>query len=241
MKRIVIGLFASALALAPSWAAAQNYPAKVVKLVVPFTAGSSADNIARLMTDKLAAHLKQPFIVDNRAGAGGAIGVQAVVTAPPDGYTLLFTTSSPLVILPSLDKTTPYNVGKDLTPVALVSYNALLLVARPDFPAKNLQELIDVVKKAPGKYSYASNGNGSYSHMSMERFKLATGLDIVHVPYKGPETDLMGGQVALMFDSVTTGLQLVKGDVSSLTASVRVCRIRSPPGRFPSRRNRSRC
>jgi len=180
---------------------------------VPFTAASSSDNMARVVAEKLTAHFKQPFIVDNRPGAGGTIGVSAVAKAPADGYTLLLTTSSPLVINPLIDKAVTYDVERDLAPVGLLSVGSLMLVSSPQVPAKNLEELIALVKKSPGKYSYASNGNGSYSHMSMELFKQMAGLDMVHVPYKGPaqaETDVMGGQVTLMFDSLGTGNELVK-------------------------------
>lgn len=196
-----------------TFAQGNSFPNRSVKIVVPFSAGSTADNVARSFTDRLSAKLKQPFIVDNKAGAGGTLGVAAVAHAPADGYTLVLTTSSPLVINPLIDRTVTYKVEKDLTPVAMIAEGGLLLVSHPSLPAQTLTELVALLKKTPGKYSFASNGNGSYSHMAMELFQQMAGVKLVHVPYKGPaqaETDVMGGQVTLMFDSVTTGSAMVK-------------------------------
>ncbi|MGJ7525317.1 Bug family tripartite tricarboxylate transporter substrate binding protein [Variovorax sp. GB1P17] len=208
-------LLCVATCIAPPHAAAQSYPTKPVKIVVPFSPASSSDNTARSVTERLTARFKQPFIVDNRVGAGGTIGVAAVARSPADGYTLLLTTSSPLVINPLIDRTVSYDVEKDLIPVAMLSSGGLLLVSSPKVPAKNLKELIALIRKSPGTYSYASNGNGSYSHMAMELFKQMAELDMVHVPYKGPaqaETDVMAGQVTLMFDAVATGSEQIKAN-----------------------------
>lgn len=191
----------------------ESYPTKPVKIVVPFSAGSYSDTVGRAIVDKLAKRFKQPFIIDNRVGAGGVIGVNAVVKAPADGYTLLLTSSSPLVINPLIDKAVTYDVMKDLDPVAVLSTAALVLVSAPSLPANDLKELIALIKQNPGKYSFASNGNGSYSHMAAELFKHATGVDMVHIPYKGPaaaEIDVIGGQVSVMFDGLTTGNVFVK-------------------------------
>jgi tripartite-type tricarboxylate transporter receptor subunit TctC len=210
--------WAPILALAFSFAAAaqpaaETWPTKPVRIVVPFATGSSSDSIARLLAERLGVRFKQAFIVDNRAGAGGTTGVAAVAQSPADGYTLLLTTSSPLVINPAFDKHLRYDVKRDFAPVAIIGTLPLMLVARPDFPAKTLPELIGYAKKNPGKLAYATNGVGSYSHLSMELFKQLAGLDINHVPYKGPaqaETDVIGGNVQLMFDSVTSGAELVR-------------------------------
>lgn len=189
------------------------YPTRPIRVVVPFSAASSADNLARALSEKLSEKLKQPLVIDNRVGAGGTLGVAAVAKAPPDGYTLLLTTSSPLVISPLIDRSVQYNVEKDLVPVAMLSTGPLLLVSSPNLPARNVQELIALLKKEPGKYSYASNGNGSYSHMAMELFARMAGVDLVHIPYKGPaqaEADVIGGQVTLMFDAVGTATSMIK-------------------------------
>jgi tripartite-type tricarboxylate transporter receptor subunit TctC len=215
MKKLLLGIILSACAVATAFAQTptEPYPSRPVKVVVPFSAASSSDNVARSIAEKLSARLKQPFIIENRVGAGGTIGVGTVAKAPADGYTLVLTTSSPLVINPLIDKNVNYNVETDLAPVAMLGIGGLLLVSQPSLPARNLKELIDLLKRYPNKYSFASNGNGSYSHMAMELFKQMAGVDLVHVPYKGPaqaETDVIGGQVTLMFDSVTTGTEMVK-------------------------------
>lgn len=214
-------MFKPLLALAAAFAAmptmaqspADTYPTKVIRVVVPFAAGASSDVLGRVVLDRMSKKLKQPIIVDNKAGAGGTIGAAFVAKAPADGYTLLLTTSSPLTINPLIDKSVSYDVQKDLVPVAVLNTVGLLLVARPEFPAKDLAELVSLIKREPGKYSYASNGSGSYSHMSMELFKKELGLQLTHVPYKGAaqaEMDVIGGQVTFMFDSVATGSEFVR-------------------------------
>ncbi|WPH15918.1 Bug family tripartite tricarboxylate transporter substrate binding protein [Variovorax paradoxus] len=196
-----------------TFAQGNSFPNRSVKIIVPFSAASTADSVARSVAERLSAKLKQPFIVDNKTGAGGTLGVAAVAHAPADGYTLVLTTSSPLVINPLIDRTVSYNIEKDLTPVAMIAEGGLVLVSNPSLPAQTLPELVALLRQNPGKYSFASNGNGSYSHMAMELFQQMAGVNLVHVPYKGPaqaETDVMGGQVTLMFDSVTTGAAMVK-------------------------------
>jgi tripartite-type tricarboxylate transporter receptor subunit TctC len=199
----------------PGFVAAQDaYPVRAVKVVVPFSAGSTADIIARVVSDRLSVRLKQPFIVDNRTGAGGSIGAGVVAKASPDGYTLLLTSSSPLTINPVLQKAIPFNVEKDFAPVGMIASIPVILVANPNFPAKSLSEMISLIRKNPGKYSYASNGQGSYAHITMEMFKQALGLDLTHVPYKGPaqaETDVVAGQVEFMFDGLATANPLIQG------------------------------
>lgn len=190
-----------------------QYPSKVIRVIVPFAAGASSDVLGRVLLERMSRKLKQAIIIENKAGAGGTIGAAFVAKAPADGHTLLLTTSSPLTINPLIDKSVSYDVQKDLIPIAVLNNIGLLLVARPDFPAKDLTDLIALVKRDPGKYSYATNGSGSYSHMSMELFKKELGLDLTHIPYKGAaqaETDVIGGQVSLMFDSVATGSEFVK-------------------------------
>lgn len=232
MKFLLHTLFSVLFGAATLAAQAEVYPARPVKIVVPFSPASSADNVARIIAEKFTVRFKQPFIVENRPGAGGTVGVTAVTKSPADGYTLLLTTSSPLVINPAIDKNVRYDVERDLVPVGLISSGALLLVSSPGFPANDLRELISLIKQNPGKYSYGSNGNGSYSHMAMELLKHMVGLDILHVPYKGPsqaEMDVIGGQINLMFDSTTTGSAFVKaGRLKSFGVSSRTIDPASP-------------
>ncbi|RYY92966.1 MAG: tripartite tricarboxylate transporter substrate binding protein, partial [Comamonadaceae bacterium] len=155
INRIRGGLALALCLAAPAFAqtAADVYPSRPVKIVVPYSAASTADNVARSIGEKLSQRFKQPFVVDNKAGAGGTIGISAVAKSPADGYTLVLTTSSPLVISPLIDKSVNYNVEKDLAPVGLLGIGGLLLVANPSLPAKDLNELIALLKKSPGKYS----------------------------------------------------------------------------------------
>ena len=213
--RMLTGLLTAFLASQSQIAlcAEDVYPSKPVRLVVPFSAGSTADIVGRVLSERLSSRLKQPFIVDNRAGAGGEVGTSAVGKAAADGYTLLLTTSSPLVINPSLSKNILYDVEKDFAPIALLAWLPAVLVSNPTVvPAKTLPDLIAFLKANPGKYGYASSGQGSYAHITMELFKQATGVDVTHIPYKGPsqaETDLVGGQVAIMFDGIATANPLI--------------------------------
>lgn len=185
---------------------AQDYPTRPVKIVVPFAAGGPADNYARFMGQQLQAALGQNFIVENKPGAGSIIGTDFVAKAAPDGYTLLLM-SNAQTVNESLVATKPYSLLKDFVGIAPINYSDLLLVVHPRVAAKNLQELIALAKKQPGKLNYASSGNGTPYHMAGELFKAMAGIDIIHVPYKGSSgarTDLLGGQVDLMFDAVTT-------------------------------------
>jgi tripartite-type tricarboxylate transporter receptor subunit TctC len=202
------------LAAVLSPATAQDaYPNRPVKLVVPFSAGSTADLIARMLADRLSARLKQPYIVDNRAGAGGSVGLGVVAKSPADGYTLLLTTSSPLTINPILQKSISYNVEKEFAPIGRIAWVPVILVGNPSLPAKSLPELITFLKNNPGKYGYATSGQGSYAHITMEMFRQSLGLELTHIPYKGPaqaETDVVAGQVALMFDGIATANPLIQ-------------------------------
>jgi tripartite-type tricarboxylate transporter receptor subunit TctC len=190
-----------------------DYPNKPIRVIVPFAAGASSDVLGRVVLEQMSKRLKQPIVIENKTGAGGTIGTDFVTKAPADGYTLLLTTSSPLTINPLIDKQVRYNVQKDLIPIAVLNTVGLLLVSKPDFPARNLPELIALLKQAPGQYSFATNGNGSYSHMAMELFMNELGLKLTHIPYRGAaqaEADVIGGQVHFMFDSVATGSEFVK-------------------------------
>ena len=199
------------------------YPSRSIKFVVPFAAGSTPDIVARMFGERLGARLGQPVIVDNKSGAGGVIGVDAVAKAPADGHTLLVTTSSTLVINPSLYKKLPHDIDKDLIPVAILGSLPALLVATPSLPVNSVAELVTYVRANQGKLSYASNGVGSYAHVMMELLKYSTGMEIEHVPYRGgssADTDLLAGNVHLMFNSLAAATPIVaSGRLKALAVS----------------------
>jgi tripartite-type tricarboxylate transporter receptor subunit TctC len=197
------------------YAAAQGaYPTKPVRLVVPFPAAGTTDILARAVAQKLSEAWGQQVIVDNRPGAGGNIGSELVAKAAPDGYTLLMGTVGTHAINPSLYSKMPYDHVKDFTPVILVAGVPNVLVVNPSLPVHSVQELIAYGKANPGKLNFASSGNGTSIHLSGELFKTLTGIQMTHVPYKGSApalTDLVGGQVQLMFDNLPSSLAFIKG------------------------------
>jgi tripartite-type tricarboxylate transporter receptor subunit TctC len=207
--------------------AAQDYPSKPVKLVVPFPAGGSVDAVARILGQKLSLKLDQQFVIENRPGAGGNIGSDFVAKAPRDGYTLLLAGVSSHAINPSLYAQLPYDSVKDFTSICLVYSLPNVLVVNPSVPAKSVQELVALAKAKPASLTFASSGNGTTLHLSGELFKRMAGVDIVHVPYKGNApavTDLIGGQVNLMFDNINNSLPHIKfGKLRALavTGSIR--------------------
>jgi tripartite-type tricarboxylate transporter receptor subunit TctC len=207
-----VALTCLALAL-PNVAAAQSYPTKPVRLVVPFPAGGTTDILARAMAQKLSEALGQQFVVDNRPGAGGNIGADIVAKSAPDGYTLLMGTVGTQAINPSLYAKMPYDAAKDFAPVILVAGVPNVLVAHPSVPAKTVAELIKLAKDKPGAINFASSGNGTSIHLSGELFKVMTGVQMSHVPYKGSApaiTDLLGGQVQIMFDNLPSAMPHIK-------------------------------
>lgn len=202
----------AAFAAAATLGAFAQYPQKNVTIVVPFTPGTGADLIARIMQPKLAEALKVAVIVDNKAGASGAIGTQAVADAAPDGYTLLFTATSHGTV-PATRHNLPYDPAKAFTPVALTATSAMAFVVSPELGVKSFPEFVALAKKKPGAMYYSSPGNGSIQHMTMELVKLDTGMDVVHVPYKGSAgaaTDLMGGRVQATVAALQTMAPFVK-------------------------------
>jgi tripartite-type tricarboxylate transporter receptor subunit TctC len=204
-------LVAVAVAL-PGLGAAQDYPAKPIRFIVPYPPGGGTDVVARIMNESLAAELGQPIIIDNRGGAAGNVGTDLAAKAPADGYTILFTLSSH-TINPKLYDKLPFDVERDFVPVSLAAMIPQILVAHPSVPANNVRELIALAKANPGKLNYASVGTGSPGHIAGELFKLRTGVDIVHVPYKGggpAVIDTIGGQVQLLFVSMPAAWQHVK-------------------------------
>jgi tripartite-type tricarboxylate transporter receptor subunit TctC len=189
-------------------AAAQQYPSKPVRMLVPTTPGGSVDTIARTIGPKLSERWGQQIIVDNRPGAGGAIAGDLTAKAPADGYVVLLGTIASLCTNSILQKKLPYDPVKDFVPISLVATQNLMLVVHPSVPAKTVKELIRFAKSQPGKLSFASAGNGTGSHLSGELFKQVAGLDILHIPYKGVQpamVDVISGQVAINFPSILSG------------------------------------
>ncbi len=195
----------AALLLAASTLASAAFPEKPIRIVIGFPAGGPLDQHARLLTDRLQAVLGQPIIVDYKSGAGGTVGAQDVMKAAPDGYTLMLANTGVMVINPALYTKLPYNTLKDFTPIARTAMQPLALLVNPKLPVKNLKEFIDYAKARPGQVNYGSAGNGGISHLVPEMFKNATGLFLVHIPYRGSApafTDLMAGQVQFMGESI---------------------------------------
>jgi tripartite-type tricarboxylate transporter receptor subunit TctC len=198
------GLLLLSLAASVSVAqdAARAYPNHAIKLVVPFPAGSLVDALGRSIADSLQASLKQPVVIDNKAGASTLLGAKQVATAPPDGYTLLIPTVTTMSLAPQLTAKPGIDPLKELTPIARLGATNFFLTVHPSFPARTMGEWIAGVRKNPGKYSYASSGSGSPHHIFMELLKKQLGLDIVHVPYKGSSSsmvDLLSGKVQMAF------------------------------------------
>lgn len=217
-----------ALALAGN-AAAQSYPAKQISIVVPYPPGGPTDIVARVIGQKLAERVGQPVMIDNRAGAGGNIGASAVAKAAPDGYTLLLGTTAH-AINPHLFKSLDHDILKDFTPVVLLTSLPLGVVAHPSVPAKNIKELIALAKTKP--LTYASSGNGQSTHLAAELFKSMTGTQLTHVPYKGSApalTDLVGGQVDLMFNTLLSSMPHVKAGRLNALAVTTAKRSASAP------------
>ncbi|HEY2817037.1 MAG TPA: tripartite tricarboxylate transporter substrate binding protein [Casimicrobiaceae bacterium] len=213
MKRIAIAI---GLALVTFCAAsfAQTWPAKPIKWIVPFAPGGTTDILARTIGEKLTGALGQPVIIENKPGAGGGVGADFTAKSPPDGYTIMGGTISTHAINASLYKTLPYDPVKDFVPITMIARVPNMLVINPEIPAKNVAELITLLKANPGKYSFASSGNGTSQHLSGELFKSMAGVDMQHIPYKGSPPalqDVVAGQVAMTFDNITTAWPLAKG------------------------------
>ncbi|TFY99545.1 Bug family tripartite tricarboxylate transporter substrate binding protein [Ramlibacter rhizophilus] len=216
-------VLAAAFSVTAAGAFAQaDYPSRSVKIVVPFAAGGPADNYARFIGQRLSSELKQPFVVENKPGAGAVIGTEAVAKSPADGYTLLMMSNTHTVnetLLPNK----PFKLMDDFVGIAPVNYSDLMLVVHPSVKAKTLPELIALAKAQPGKLNYASSGTGTPYHMAGELFKHMAGVNLTHVPYKGSSgarTDVVGGQVDMMFDAVTTMAPMAKeGKVRGLATT----------------------
>ncbi len=205
--------------------AGDEYPSRPVQMIIPFAAGGPTDIVGRVMGAKMGELLGQQFVVENKTGAGGNIGAEAVARSTPDGYTILMATVSTNAINPGLYKHIPYDAVRDFAPLGRVGVTPTLLLVHPSIPATDVKSLIALIKANPGKYNYGSSGLGSILHLCGEEFKsLAGGLDITHVPYKGSapmDTDLMGGQIAMAFDATPTALPLAtSGKLRALGAGM---------------------
>jgi tripartite-type tricarboxylate transporter receptor subunit TctC len=215
MKKILFALVVS-LALP---ALAQQYPQRAVKVVVPWPPGQATDIAARVVAEKLQGSLGQPFVVENRAGAGGAIGTEVVAKSAPDGYTLLAASSGPVSIMPNLQKT-PYEPLKDFAPVSLICLTPFALVTHPSIAAKDAKEFVAMVKANPGKFTFASSGTGATAHLFAELFNAMAGLQARHVPYKGSVpaiTDVMNGNVTYAVETVAaTQTHIKSGKLKAL-------------------------
>jgi tripartite-type tricarboxylate transporter receptor subunit TctC len=194
-------------------AAAQSYPSKPIRFIVPFAAGGGTDFVARIVGQRLNEALGQSLVIDNRGGASGAIGTELAAKAAPDGYTLLLGSAGPLTILPGLSPHLPYDSIRDFAPVTLVSSMPYLLVVHPSLPVKSVRDLIALARAKPGQLNFASPGNGSTTHLANELLKMLAKVDVVHVPYKGVApalNDLLAGQVQFMSGDLSTVLPQVK-------------------------------
>ena len=216
MKRTTFLSIATAsllAALLPGAAHAQGYPNKPIRLIVPYAPGGATDIIGRAAAAELTKTMGQQVIIENRPGAGGNLGAEQVARSAPDGYTLLVSPSSLHGITPFLYTKLPYDPNKDLAPVIVLGSFANVLVMNPSIKANSVSELVALIKASPGKFTYASSGSGSTIHLSGEMFKSMLNIDIAHVPYKGSSpalTDLMGGQVSIMFDNIPSAITFIR-------------------------------
>jgi tripartite-type tricarboxylate transporter receptor subunit TctC len=203
-------------------ASGQPYPSKPVRIVAPFAPGSTIDIIGRIIAPKLTEALGQPVLVDNRPGAGGMVGMDAVAKAPPDGHTLVIGALGPLAMNPALYPKTPFDPVRDFAAVSLLATGPVAIAVHPSVPARNVKELVELAKRQPGKLNFGSPGVGTSPHLTGELVKLLTGTDIVHVPYKGNAealTDLVSGRVSIVFTGVPPVVPLVKAGRVRLLAT----------------------
>jgi tripartite-type tricarboxylate transporter receptor subunit TctC len=222
-------LLSTALASAPSFAVrkaafAQTYPSRPIKVIVPFPAGGPTDAMARIVSDRLSATLKQSIVVENRGGgAGGSVGAKAVMTADPDGYTVLLTPPGPLTVGPAVFKSVDYDPLKAFVPVGLLIVTPLVMCIAPSVPVKTLAELVAYAKANPGKIIFGSQGYGTAPHLLTEMLKLETGVNIVHVPYRGTNpaiTDLLAGEIQMFTDTSTVVIpQIEAGKLRALAVT----------------------
>jgi tripartite-type tricarboxylate transporter receptor subunit TctC len=222
LTRRAIGAAALAGLAAPP-VRADTFPSRSIRIIVPFPAGNAGDITARLTGEELSRRLGQPVVVDNRAGASGALGIQALIAAPADGHTLLVTSLSPLSITPALNRNLPYDPERDLAPVALIGWTGMMLVAAPELPVRSVADVVQLLRSQPGRHSFAHLGPGTLSHLTEELFALSLGLQVEGVPYRGSGQallDVSTNRVSFMFDGMTSSLaQAQAGRVRGIAVS----------------------
>jgi tripartite-type tricarboxylate transporter receptor subunit TctC len=212
-RRDLLTLSATVLALAAGPALADGYPSKPIRLVVPFAPGGTTDIIARVISEPLTRALGQPVIVENRAGGGGVLGASETARANPDGYSLGVATVSTTAANPAINPKIPYNALSDFTPIVNIAATPNIIAVHPSFPAKDYKSFVAELKRAPGRYSYATSGTGSIAHLQMELYKSLSGTFVTHIPYRGSGpalNDTVAGQVQIIFDNLPSTLQFVK-------------------------------
>jgi tripartite-type tricarboxylate transporter receptor subunit TctC len=223
---------AIALAFAAAASAQTTYPTKPVRIVAPFAPGSTIDIIGRLIAPKLSEALGQPVLVENRPGAGGAVGLDAVAKAAPDGHTIVIGALGPLAMNPALYPKSPFDPVRDFAPVTLLATGPVVIAVHPSVPARNVKELVDLAKKNPGKLNFGSPGVGTSPHLTGELVKMLTKTDIVHVPYKGNAealTDLVSGRVSIVYTGVPPAVPLAKAGRIRLIATTGKSRLPGLP------------
>ncbi|CAB3625967.1 Bug family tripartite tricarboxylate transporter substrate binding protein [Achromobacter pestifer] len=230
-RRTWITLAAATLAVSLTGAAAAQgtYPDRPIRLIVPFPPGGTSDVVGRIFAEALGKQIGQTVVVENRGGAGGTVGSRAVASSPPDGYTLLLGTSSTNGTNPAVYKNLPYDAVKDFTPVTQIIRVPGVIVVNKNFPAKDYASFVALIKSAPGKYSYASSGNGGATHMAMEYYKSLSGLDMMHVPYRGTGpalNDVIAGQVPILWDTAASSMAHIQS--GSVRAIVVAAKTRLP-------------
>ena len=214
MKRTACTLLCAVCCVAaPQVNAAETFPSKPVRIIVPFAAGGPTDIVARTVGQQLTLAFGQPVVIDNRPGAGGVVGADLAAKSAPDGYTLLLCSTGAMAINPGLLPSMPYDPVRDLAPITLVVTIPYLLLVNPSYPAQSVKELLAIARAKPGQLNYGSAGNGTTSHLAMELFRSMAGIRVTHVPYKGSApaaTDLVGGQLQLLFDAPPSSLPFVR-------------------------------